>query len=79
LVSTGTYTLNSLNNSYARFSNILTGCDYEVDTNQTGIMNILRYDTINYIISGTFGFTIETTDCDSIRITDGRFDLKYAN
>ena len=78
LIATGTYNLNSLNNSYARYSDILTSCDYEVDTIQSGTMNILKFDTINFIISGTFEFTIGTSVCDTIKITEGRFDLKFA-
>jgi hypothetical protein len=78
LNSTGSIILNNLNNSYARYSNILTGCSYEVDSIQTGTLNILKYDTINFIISGTFEFTVGTGGCDTIKITEGRFDLKYA-
>ena len=31
------------------------------------------------IISGTFSFVIAIPDCDSIKVTDGRFDINYSN
>jgi hypothetical protein len=32
----------------------------------------------NSIISGTFNFIVAVPDCDSIKITDGRFDINYS-
>jgi len=52
---------------------------YRVPNPNSGLINILRLDTINYIISGTFYFDAVNKEGDTIKVTDGRFDLKYAN
>ncbi len=36
-----------------------------------------KIDATNKIISGTFNCTLLVPGCDSIRVTDGRFDIKY--
>ena len=33
----------------------------------------------NAIISGTFHFNLPFSNCDTIRVTDGRFDINYSN
>lgn len=38
---------------------------------------ITRLDTINKIISGIFELTLYKSPSDSLKITDGRFDLKF--
>ena len=38
---------------------------------------ITRLDIPNQIISGTFDFKYKTTQCDTVRITSGRFDIKF--
>ncbi|MFC4263684.1 hypothetical protein ACFOWM_12385 [Ferruginibacter yonginensis] len=44
-----------------------------------GSLKITRYDLTNKIISGTFEFTLfdSTISCDTIHITQGRFDKKF--
>lgn len=42
-----------------------------------GLMTFTKIDTINKIISGTFSFIVLTDYCDTLNVTDGRFDLKY--
>jgi hypothetical protein len=57
-----------------------TGCSYslrEEDNGQSGQLTITRLDLQNQIIAGTFSFTLTKKDCDTVRITDGRFDLKF--
>lgn len=39
-------------------------------------MSITRFDLSMGIISGTFEFTLSKTGCETISITDGRFDAK---
>lgn len=47
--------------------------------------NFYRQDNLNFtkidlsagIIAGTFDCTIHQTGCDTLRITEGRFDLKF--
>ncbi len=43
----------------------------------SGKLTITRLDQAARIISGTFYATIKQTSCDTLKITDGRFDLKY--
>lgn len=52
---------------------------FGVPNPNSGRINILRLDTINYIIAGTFYFDAVNKEGDTIKVTDGRFDLKYAN
>ncbi len=43
----------------------------------SGKLTITRLDQAAKIISGTFYCNIKQTGCDTFKITDGRFDLKY--
>jgi hypothetical protein len=52
---------------------------FDIDEN---CLTITRFDTLNNIISGTFSFTAYKDSIDKndkIKITDGRFDLKYSS
>ena len=66
--------------SYNRFLNNLNTCEFssfDAGTYRRGFFNISRYDLTNGIFSGTFEFTIKSQGCgDTIRITNGRFDVK---
>lgn len=42
-----------------------------------GKLFLTKIDTFQKIISGTFQFSIKTDFCDTLKITDGRFDIKY--
>ena len=44
-----------------------------------GKVVITRLDDKEFIISGTFEFTVLDNDGNEIQITDGRFDLNYTN
>ena len=49
---------------------------YSVDTFSQYTINITKLDTENNIASGTFAFTAINNECnDTIRITEGRFDV----
>lgn len=65
---------------YNRFINNVNTCEYssfDQGTYRRGFFNISRYDLANGIFSGTFEFTIKSQSCgDTIRITNGRFDVK---
>ncbi|MFN3178520.1 MAG: hypothetical protein ACE362_28675, partial [Phaeodactylibacter xiamenensis] len=51
-----------------------------LDSMHTNVIDITFLDTDQNIISGTFNFLFIKEDChDTIRVTDGRFDIKYAN
>lgn len=41
-----------------------------------GVLTITRLDRAAGIVSGTFAFTLYKPGCDSVRITQGRFDRK---
>lgn len=45
-------------------------------TYRTGTLTITRLDLQQGIIAGTFDFTLAQPGCDTIRVTDGRFDKK---
>ena len=44
-----------------------------------GTLNVTKFDSQNFTISGTFEFTVLDYDGNEINITDGRFDLNYTN
>lgn len=53
-------------------------CEYNIDTTMHHQIEILRLDKVEDIISGTFEFTAICEEYqDTVRITDGRFDLNY--
>ena len=43
---------------------------------KSGWGDIIKYDITNRIISGTFNFKFKTLSCDTVFVTDGRFDYK---
>lgn len=55
----------------------ICGYKYRVDTLSPYIVNITKLDTVNFIASGTFEFTAVNNECpeDTLRITEGRFDV----
>jgi hypothetical protein len=55
----------------------LNACWYEYDDTFEGKLTFSKIDRINYIISGTFEFSTVTQGCDTIRISDGRFDMQF--
>jgi len=68
--------------SDTHFGCLASGKTYDSDYSSekdTAYFQILRFDTINFYIAGTFRFTLYNSinRDDSICITDGRFDFKY--
>ena len=51
--------------------------DTTIKASSSGKLNITRLDQTLRIISGTFYCSIKQAGCDTLKITDGRFDLKY--
>lgn len=47
------------------------------DTKSSGSMTISKLDRTNRIISGTFNAVLSKQGCDTIKIKDGRFDMKF--
>ena len=59
---------------------ISDSCYYGIENYQdtfAGVLSITNFNQLNYIISCTFEFTTVTTGCDTLYVTDGRFDIKY--
>jgi len=73
----GNYKLTTIELARGRFSDLNKACLYQTDNRQIGALRVTKLDTINHIIAGTFEFTVWTEECDTIRVTDGRFDIKY--
>jgi hypothetical protein len=81
------YTLNDTLTAYAVyekspgrecFLKVNTGFgDWAVKKVTGGIFILTKVDTVNKIVAGTFNFIVPTDFCDTLRITDGRFDIKY--
>jgi len=42
-----------------------------------GELWVKKLDTINQIVSGTFWFNAVNSNNDTIKITEGRFDMRY--
>ncbi|RWZ85749.1 MAG: hypothetical protein EO766_16095 [Hydrotalea sp. AMD] len=42
-----------------------------------GSINLSKIDLSQKIVSGLFNCTIPISNCDSLKVTDGRFDIKY--
>ncbi|MBS1487715.1 MAG: hypothetical protein JST43_09005 [Bacteroidetes bacterium] len=43
----------------------------------SGVITITKIDRVSYIVSGTFEFSSAASGCDTLKITNGRFDIKY--
>ena len=57
-----------------------TPCNYFNQLNDvasTGSMTITKLDRTSRIISGTFSSTLTKAGCTELKITDGRFDMKF--
>lgn len=82
----GRYTLNSSFRTGFLLLNSYDNCptvNYAVIVNDStpiyrnGYMEISKLDTARRIIAGTFEYTLVKSGCDTIKVTDGRFDLHY--
>lgn len=76
-----TYDLTDNTRSIAQFSwQPLTGdCRYDPESVLAGNLTISKFDPVNLIVSGSFEFITHTPACDTVRVTNGRFDFTYAN
>ncbi|MCX8492427.1 MAG: DUF6252 family protein [Cyclobacteriaceae bacterium] len=57
--------------------NQFTTCLYDCSNTLFGQIEISKLDRKNYIVSGTFEFSTVVSGCDTLKITNGRFDIKY--
>ena len=79
LYSPKTYSLKDSINTRAKFYRRATGCDMssqQADIYCKGTLTITRMDLQAGILSGTFDFVLAKPGCDTVRITNGRFDKK---
>ena len=70
-------------NVYIDFNHI-SGCiNYYSDTTAENIIDIIKIDSVNNIIEGSFKFVGVAPNClddtDTVRVTDGYFNIKYRN
>ena len=77
---TAPYSINLNNTGLYRvgFTNNQCGDIFSFDSIQVnGSITVTKLDRTNRIISGTFNATLNKTGCTEIKITDGRFDMKF--
>ncbi|WBO84040.1 DUF6252 family protein [Hymenobacter yonginensis] len=76
----GTFYFANSSSAAAGFLNRKTNCYWSSTdsavTYRRGNLTITRLDLQAGIVSGTFDFTLYKPGCDSIRVTQGRFDKK---
>ena len=80
-----TYILNDTTNSYILYLRVRNGSCFHSNISYGGVLKklnngnltITKADSVLKIISGTFNFDLPTDFCDTLKITDGRFDIKY--
>lgn len=63
--------------AYQVFPCIQIFSEYLTNTTSTGQLNLKKFDTVNQIASGTFWFTAVNKNGDTVKVTDGRFDVRY--
>jgi len=79
-VTEGSFPLTTrASNGYSARYTVGGGIDLDVGTTDEapGVLNITRFDLQEFIVSGTFEFTVEDDEGNVYEITDGRFDLKF--
>ncbi len=81
IVSGNSYNINSFNRIL--LSANWTPCNGAMGSNvinqfaTSGQIILTKYDADNKIISGKFSCRIPIPNCDTLNITDGRFDIRY--
>jgi hypothetical protein len=82
LIQESSYLLKEeLSNNYFGEYNIGGGITFSgaSTTINPGTLTITRFDPTNFIISGTFEFSVLDDNNAEIKITNGRFDMQYTN
>ncbi|GAA4393059.1 hypothetical protein [Hymenobacter koreensis] len=71
--------ITSANPPYGQFIDYepFPGRDYLTGPAAAGTLTITRFDTVARIVSGTFELTPQTDDGQTVRLTDGRFDVTF--
>ncbi len=73
-ITTQDYSVLNFPRAYAEATAV---CLYEPSNTFAGKLSITKIDRSNYIISGLFEFSTAINRCDTLKITNGRFDIKY--
>ena len=55
------------------------GKSYSPERSNPGSVEITHFDTINHIVSGLFSFDGVCENGDTVKVREGRFDIKYEN
>jgi hypothetical protein len=77
------YTLSDTINQYAKFTTnnscfeVTGGSGIGRGKSYNGVLTLTKVDNTNKILSGNFWFNIKTDYCDTIKVTNGRFDIRY--
>ena len=80
VLSTGIYTYPDKMNFTVGWPKIINDCftpAFDTTVKKWGDVIVTRFDNIDRIVSGKFNCKFMTKICDTIRITDGRFDFKF--
>ena len=78
LKAISTYPLSLPNHQEALFYGSKGQCEYHQNEGhyRRGALTITRLDLQAGVVSGTFAFTLYKAGCDSVRVTQGRFDKR---
>ena len=62
------------------FEDYIRNCDYFCNRDGAILLNgtcrITKFSLPDNVVAGTFAFTLAKPGCDTIKVTDGRFDMK---
>lgn len=74
----GIYTIsdNGIDENEGTYIDFISGEEFITFSNNSGELEITKFDREEFIISGTFWFTAVNGKGDTIRVTDGRFDVR---
>jgi hypothetical protein len=75
----GFYKLNYNDTAKAMFSDYNKNCVYYTEDTislHNSFLSITKFDLQNGIIAGIFEYSLGKRGCDTVRITEGRFDIK---
>lgn len=79
-IKKGIYPLNSENSGSFDATYLIDGgvtLNSSTTDETPGILTITRFDLDEFIVSGTFEFTVVDDEGNKYEITDGRFDLEF--
>ena len=65
------------NANYGSAAFSYSACDYDGRLIKNGQVTLTRFDEVARVASGRFAFVLYKPGCDTLRVTDGRFDVKF--